>query len=176
VSPRTPGQAPLTSGARHRDGWWQHRAESGDLSAALENVNAAQEAAVGNDIWASGKLLWLRARILADLEEIDQAACHFSEVIDIFRDLHHGETALATCELVRAQLLLGRPEDAYQTATAMRALLEPVRHNKIISAAIGDLLRSGQAGLTLALVKRAMARIESERQQNWWSLRAHTVR
>jgi hypothetical protein len=55
----------------------------------------------------------------------------------------------------------------------MRALLEPLRHNKVISAALGDLLRCGQAGLTLALVEQVRARIESERKrkQAWQLLR-----
>ena len=145
----------------------------GNLNAAKESAIAAEAAATANDDRVIGKLLWLRARIHADLEELDQAALLFGEVIAIFRELHHGETALATCELVRVQLLLERPEDAYQAATAMRVLLEPLRHNKIISAAIGDLLRSGRTGLTLALVQRVMARIEDERQRSqiWWSLR-----
>ncbi len=145
----------------------------GDLDAALENVIAAQEAALGIEEWAKGKLMWLRARIHADLGQLDQAACHFREVVDVFHTLHYGETALATCELVRIQLLQERPTDAYLTATSMRALLEPLRHNRIISAAIGDLLRCGRAGLTLALVKRVKTRIEGERKQGqvWRSLR-----
>ncbi len=145
----------------------------GNLDAALENVIAAQEAAVGNEDWAKAKLLWLRARIHGDLEELDQAASLLGEVVAMFRELHYGETALATCELVRIQLLLGRPADSYRTATSMRALLDPLHHNQIISAAIADLLRSGRAGLTLGLIERVMARIEVERQRNqvWRSLR-----
>jgi tetratricopeptide (TPR) repeat protein len=145
----------------------------GKLSAALENVIVAQETAFGSEEWARGKLLWVRAKIHADLGQLENAACLFGDVVDIFSELHPGETALATCELVRVQLLLKHPEVAYQTAASMCALIEPLRHNKIISAALGDLLRSGQKGLTLALVKRVMAQIEGERQrrQVWRSLR-----
>ncbi len=49
---------------------------------------------------------------------------------------------------------------------SMRALLEPLRHHKLISDAIGDLLRCGQASLTLALVEVVKSRIEDERQRN----------
>jgi tetratricopeptide (TPR) repeat protein len=148
----------------------------GNLSTALENVEVAQEALPDNDASARGKLLWLWARIHADLDEFEQASSFLAEVITIFRRLHYGETALATCELVRIEMLLGQPEDAYHTAISMRTLLDPLRHNKIISAAIADLLRSGQAGLTLALIKRVTARIEGESQrgQIWGSLRIKT--
>jgi tetratricopeptide (TPR) repeat protein len=145
----------------------------GYLSTALENVEAAEETMPKGDEGARGKLLWLRGRIYVDLGKLEQAALALAEVITIFQGLHHGETALATCELVRILLAQERPEDAYETAMAMRALLEPLRHNKIISAALGDLLRCGHTSLTLTLVKRAMAQIEDERQkgQTWRLLR-----
>jgi len=171
-----------SSALRHRCAAFQimglaHQ-QLGLLNAALDNFGAAQEAAKGIEDWARGKIIWLRARIHADLEQLEQAAELFKEVVEIFCGLHHGETTLATCELVRIQLLQGQPETAYSTATTMRALLEPIRSNQIISAAIGDLLRCGRAGLTLALLKRVEAQIENERQrdQAWRSLQVRPPR
>lgn len=150
----------------------------GELESALDCVLAAQEAAAGMETGAHAKLAWLHARIHADLGRLDLAASLLRDVIETFRHLHYGEAALATCELVRVQLLQHRPTEALHAALSMRALLEPLRHHKIISAAIGDLLRSAQTGLTLALVEQVKARIESERQAlgSWQSLRVRTPR
>jgi hypothetical protein len=107
------------------------------------------------------------------MDDLEQAAMLYSAVVESFQGLHPGETALATCELVRVQLRQEKSEEAYLATTSMRMLLEPLRHNKIISAAIGDLLRCGRAGLTLALAKRVQAQIEGERRRNqkmWQSL------
>jgi len=145
----------------------------GELENALSYVTDAEKAASGLEQWAKGKMTWLKSKIHADLGQLDQAAAHLWEVVEIFRQLHTGEAALATCDLVRVQLRQGLDVAAYQTATSMRALLEPLRHNKIISAAIGDLLRCGETGLTLALVDRSRNQIESERKRRklWQSLR-----
>jgi len=149
----------------------------GEPQKAMQYLIEAESVAVaaGIEEWARSKLIWLRARIHTDLGELDQAVLLLSVVVESFRDLHPGEAALATCDLVRVHLLRKQPEYAYLAATSMRALLEPLRHNKIISAAIGDLLGCSQAGLTLALVKRVQARIEDERKHRqlmWQSLRS----
>jgi tetratricopeptide (TPR) repeat protein len=151
--------------------------ELGRPQEALRYVADADRIAVaaGIEEWARSKLVWLRARICSDLGELDEAALLFSAVAERFRTLHRGEAALATCELVRIHLLRKRPGEAYLAATSMRALVEPLRHNKIISAAISDLLRCGRSGLTLALVQRVQLRIEDERkhhQKMWQSLTA----
>jgi tetratricopeptide (TPR) repeat protein len=142
---------------------------------ALRYAKEAENVAVraGIEEWARNRLFWLQAQIHADLSDLDQAALLLSAVVESFRVLHPGEAALATCELVRVHIRRNQPEEAHLAATSMRALLEPLRHNKIISAAIADLLRCGRAGLTLALVERVQARIEDERkrhQQMWRSL------
>jgi tetratricopeptide (TPR) repeat protein len=143
----------------------------GEIEKALQYLKLAAE--LTPDKNAEGKLLWLRSSIHRDLGQLDEAMRHLVRTVEIFRDLHHGEAALATCDLARIQLLRGWPADAWRTATTTRALLEPLRHNKIISAALGDLLRCGQAGLTLALVEQVRARIESERRRRrgWQLLR-----
>jgi hypothetical protein len=134
-------------------------------------VQAARNIIPARNLWDQGKLIWLLARIESDLGELSSATSRFEEAVAIFRKLHYGETALVTCELARVLLAQGRHTDAFEAAASLRGLLEPLRGNKIISAAIGDLLRSGQRGLTLTLVQRVKARIEGERQtQDWRSL------
>ena len=143
------------------------------MPAAMDSIVAASAVMPPGDDWARAKLLWLKASVHLDLNEISPAVATLEEVIAILVDIHPGEAALATCELVRVFLHQGQGEAAYKAAISMRAFVEPFRYNRIISAAIGDLLRSGQKGLTLALVKRVMKQIEGERQdcQSWHSLR-----
>ncbi|MEM6456236.1 MAG: tetratricopeptide repeat protein [Acidobacteriota bacterium] len=141
----------------------------GDTKAALACVLRAEQDMRETNLGDKGKLLWLRARILLDIGKVNQAVEVFARVIEIFRELHHGEAAIATCEMVRAQLTAGQYREAYETAASMRALVEPLSKNKIISSAIADLLRFGQAGLTLTLVEQVITQIQSEREnrQRW---------
>ncbi|MEM6453849.1 MAG: hypothetical protein AAF772_02020 [Acidobacteriota bacterium] len=163
---RSRGQALQCIGACHRD--------LGNTELASEFVGQAFQCVSDRNTVFKGKLLWLHARILSDLGELEQAAHVLQDVVDVFRTLHHGEAALATCELVCIQLMLGQPREAFNVAASMRALMEPLHANQVISTAIADLLRTGQAGLTLALAEEVKARIADERQnqQNWRALDA----
>lgn len=120
------------------------------------------------------KLLWLRAGIKIAQGELAAAESELEEVISILRLNHHGDTALATCDLVGLLLRMGKPDRAFSKALSMRALVEPLRHNPVVSAAIAELLRAGSRGLTLALVEAVRSQIESERQRRrqWYQLRA----
>ncbi len=167
--------------ARHRCTAYQtlgaNCRELGEPREAMKYLTEAEKvaAAGGLEKWAAAKLDGLRARVHVDLGELESAAALLSAVVDTFRELHPGEAALATCDLVRVQLLLEQPEDAYLAAMSMRALLEPLRHHKLISAAIGDLLRCGRESLTLALVEGVESRIEDERQRDqetWQALKS----
>lgn len=135
-----------------------------ELEEAMRWCVVAEDSAraTGVEEWANNRLMWLQARICSDLGELDQAAKLFADVVESFREVHPGEAALATCELVRVRLRQGQHEAAYRAAASMRTLLEPLRDNPILSAAIGDLLRFGRVGLTLALAERIQARIEDE--------------
>lgn len=110
------------------------------------------------------KLLWLRASIHTELGELSAATSILRDVVSALARAHAGEAALATCELVRLLLRSNQPAQACQVAFSMRSLIEPLAGNAVISAAVADLLRSGQEGLTLALVDRVWSRIERERQ------------
>lgn len=120
------------------------------------------------------QLLLPRARLFSRLKDWASEEVCLRPCIDLLRRTHHGETALATCDLVRNLLVQRRPEEAFGVATSMRALVEPLRHNEVVSAAIAELLRSGREGLTLAIVRRVRTRIESGRQQRsaWLRLAA----
>ncbi len=169
-----------TDSARNRFAAFQYLGlnsrELGLPQAAMQYVKKAESVAVAGEIeeWATSNLSWHRALLHIDLGELDQASRLLSGVVETFRELHPGKAALATCDLVRVRLLQKQPEDAYMATLSMRALLEPLRYNRLISAAIGDLLRCGQASLTHALVEGVKSRIEDERQRDqktWQAMR-----
>lgn len=111
---------------------------------------------------------WLLAAIHIDLGQLGDAEENLIRLINLFSSLHLTETALATTDLVRVQLLRGKSGEAYETAKSMLRLLEPLRNNRIVSAAIADLLRGGEAGLTLALVEQVKATLEAARERPEW--------
>lgn len=162
---------------RHRFGALQVSAAAhhrlGNHREALSRIAEARALQPENDDWAEGKILWLEAKIQAALGDIDAATDHLEVVCEIFRALHPGECCLATCDLLRLYLSQGETQAAYERAITMRSLVEPLSENPIIAAALADVLRSGKAGLSLALLERVSAQIEGERQkvQRWRSLR-----
>ena len=118
--------------------------------------------------WPRAKLLWLQAEISTARGHLAEAEKSLQEVVTIFSDIHPGETALATAWLVRVQLMAGRRQDACQTARTMYRLVEPLRKNPIVSAALADLLRVGEAGLTLELAEQVIAKMEAARERRDW--------
>ena len=144
----------------------------GDLIAAKDSLQQAGQALPENDPWSRGKLLWLQASVQLDLGDATSAIALFQDVIQIFHGVHPGEAALATCELIRVKLKQGDLAGARLAAIGLKPLIEPLRHNKVISAALADLLRLGRKSLTLALVQQAITKIEGERQslQEWSNL------
>jgi tetratricopeptide (TPR) repeat protein len=144
----------------------------GQLESALRCLAEAEKLSEAMGARHRAKLLWLRARLLIKLDMHAEAAELLWDVVNTMRSCHLGEAALATCDLVQVQLKLRAPREAYLTATSMRALVEPLHNSKVITAALAELLRAGQEGLTLALVERIKRQIESERRQGkiWLSL------
>lgn len=110
------------------------------------------------------KLVWLEAGIHRELGANKRAAAALRRAIAMFREVHPGEAAIATCDLVRLLLEQRRPLEAFHAALSMRAIVEPLADNAIVSAAIAELLRGGQEGLTLALTERIQRTIEAERR------------
>ena len=141
---------------------------SGDVEKACELAKQAEGLVAGLAASARAKLCWLKAEICTNLKEYDQAERYLKAAIDIFSSIHYGETALATTDLIRIQLLRGYPRAAYTTAQTMYQLVEPLRGNPIVAAAVSDLLRVGQASLELALVEGVKSRLEKARVRREW--------
>lgn len=145
----------------------------GDLEDAYAFLRRAREETGEAADWAGSKLDWLEGNILCELGELEKAEALLAGAMEHFKEVHLGEAALLTCDLIKVRLLQGQYLPAYETAREMLTLLEPLKDNEIISAAIADLLRNGQAGLTLALVENVNAQIEGQRRLRlqWGSLR-----
>ncbi len=118
------------------------------------------------------RLRWFQAKIHAGLEEYPRAETCLVVAIDILRRLHYGDAALAAVELVKVQLLQRRSDAAWRTAVTVRELVIPLSRNRIVSAALLELLRGGRAALTLRRVEAVRAQILKARErQDWCSLR-----
>ncbi|MDY7092663.1 MAG: tetratricopeptide repeat protein [Acidobacteriota bacterium] len=147
--------------------------ELGDFDLAQEYLRQARAEPGEAAVWAKPKLDWFEGQLLCALGEYDRAAELLEAASVHFRQNHLGEAAMISCDLIRARLLQRHYAEAYQAAQEMLVLLEPLRNNKVISAAIADMLRNGQAGLTLALVEEASSNIANLRQHRleWRRLR-----
>jgi len=142
------------------------------LDDALEWTRKARPLADEVSKLDSAKLLLLEGSLWLELGELDQAERYLRRAVKLFSTLNPIDAALGGTVLTHAQLLKGETTSAYQTVQSMLKLVEPLRQNKIVSAAIADLCRCGRAGLTLAVVKGAQEAIEKEREhhQSWRSL------
>ena len=143
----------------------------GQLEVALRYAVQAAPLAPGR--WFEGRLRWLQAELHLDLGDLPAAEEHLRAVVEIFRQLHHGEAALASCDLVRVLLLRGQPAAAWATAAAVCDLIIPLGEHQMVTAALVELLRGGEAALTLERVEKAGGQIrEARERQDWRSLRA----
>lgn len=112
---------------------------------------------------------------VGDLGDLEKAAQIFSRLTESYRTIHPAEAALTTCELVRIHLKQGFSEKAQHNGNSMRALLEPLRANRIVSAAIvGHPFGAKKSDLHPR--KSVLDRIEGERQKSrdWEALRIQT--
>ena len=118
--------------------------------------------------WFEAKLRWLQSKICLALSDLAEAERHAQSTTEIFFRLHYGEAALASCELVSIQLLQGRAEAAWDTAARARQLVLPLSENRVVAAAIAELLRGGQEALTLERVEKVRSAIEEARERRDW--------
>lgn len=145
---------------------------------AAQAANYAKQArALADDLDASGKarLIWLQGSIAADLDRLDEAEAYLDEATRLFMELHPADAALVTTERVHLQLRRGHTERAYQIAQSMIQLVEPLRRQPLISAALVELLRCsiGGHGLTLPLVIDVEAKLRKERERSLRSRNSH---
>jgi tetratricopeptide (TPR) repeat protein len=137
--------------------------EINDLEKAWRYLRLAEEiSGTFGDKWCQDKLLWLRGNLLSDLGRTDEAAEILWKAVEMFATTNLSDMALATCDLVRVELLAERPAVAREAAQKLRFLVEPLRDNPVVSAAISDLFYKEGAALTLALVQDVRFRLESE--------------
>ncbi len=115
------------------------------------------------------KVHWLRATVSRQLGQLAESEQYYRQSLEMFRRLHHGEAALCGVELVRVVIEQGKPAEAARICQELWPLLEPLQSNRIVEAAVGELLRAGARGsLSLDLVRQVKARLEGERARRPW--------
>ncbi len=144
----------------------------GELREALGFITEALTLKASVEPLARCKISWLKGGLLAGEGKLASAEEVLGGVVAKLRTLHPGECASAACDLVSVQLKRGRAIQAYAVATSMISFLEPLRGNRIISAAIAELLRGGREGLDLARVSRVLEKLKVARDDRttWHSL------
>lgn len=113
----------------------------------------------GKDL--SAKFLWFVARTAATRGKLNRSARLFRRVAAMLDD-NPVDQALATVEWVRVLVRLGREDEARLVATATRRLVFPLSGNKLIAAAIADLVRvaaSSEERLSYAFLEELIAKL-----------------
>jgi len=141
--------------------------ELGDPVTAIEYAKLA-ELLAPDDRSSRAKLMWFRASTLLTLERFEEAEELLTSVLNSLRSIHFGEAALASCDLVKVQILQGKLEEAWSTASSVRSLLIPVSQNELVSAGLAELLRGGRAALDLRTVSRIRSKIDEAREHRLW--------
>ncbi len=146
--------------------------EIGRFTKALEFIAETEELVGTLDPMTQCKLSWLKGALLARQGKLGSAEDILSMVVSKLRTLHPGECVIAACDLVKVQLGRGHSAQAYIVATSLVRLMEPLSRNRIISAAIAELLRGGREGLTRLRISRVLdhlALAQKDRKQ-WQGL------
>ncbi len=139
----------------------------GELEEAANYADQARLLEGSLDPFGRARLIWLQGQIAADQERYAEAEESLSEAARSLMKLHPGDAALITTELVHLQLRRGHNERAYETASTMISLVEPLNRQPLISAAVVELLRcclSGR-GLTLSLVAEVKNKLRKQRER-----------
>ena len=140
----------------------------GQFDEALQQVSEAEALGSGVGKGLLGSLFWSKATIANGLPAYPQAEGAYAEAVETFRDVSPIDAALAAVELVRAQVLQGKHEVACETTRAMVSLLQPLKKNRIASAALMRLLRNVLEGssITERMLDRAAQEIQEERARH----------
>ena len=137
----------------------------GDYHKAKQYAQRARDYTADVEPALLAKLVWLQARISLKLRQWPEADAQLREVIELLGPSCPLETALASTERVRLQLVMGRPHDAYEIVQTMFKLVESLEDSPVASAAILELFRCGTGSLKLSAVNRARAQIKKERER-----------
>ena len=138
--------------------------ELGDLgNAEVFARKAAEEARQGIlPQYSIAHLYWLSGELAEENGDLTQAEESLQAALQVYLPAVPNNSALVAISLVRVQLLNGKPSEAFQTALSMIKLMEPLRHNRVVNAAISALYRGGEQALSLDLVRKAEQRIRAE--------------
>ena len=135
---------------------------------ALRQLDQAEE--LGSEVGKGlvGSLFWSKATIANGRSVYPQAERAYAGAVEMFREVSPIDAALAAVELVRTQVLQDKHEVACETTRAMVSLLQPLKNNRIASAALMRLLRSVLEGgsVTERMLDQAAQEIGEERARH----------
>ena len=161
----------------HRATTWQGRAlcyqALGQLEEAQKCISAAQTYANQLGTTNRTKLLWLEATIDCSRGELSASEGKLISVVEIFRKIHLGETALASIDLAHVQLIAGKAKDAHASAASILPLLTPLSgRNAIVRAAesyLVELARHGASRMTTESITKLRGIVERlQRERHSW--------
>ncbi len=157
TQPRNRYSALVALGLYHR--------KLGDLREADRYATQAVKPAKELGLAPQAHLIWLRAEIAESRGKLAQAQNLFAETVKIYRSLEAPlDAGLAGVKLVRLLYRQRRFDEAVRTATGMAWVLEPLKRNRVASAAIIDLIVKSDAGkLSLRLIDSAIREIKKVR-------------
>jgi tetratricopeptide (TPR) repeat protein len=141
-----------------------HHAQ-GELERALRHVGLAERLGPEVEPGLVGNLYWTKAEIAGEVPDYPLVERCFADALEMFRVASPVDAALAAVELVRAQILQGKHEAAFETTRGMVSLLQALHKNRIVSAALMRLIRAALEGrgLTERMLERAAGEIREER-------------
>ncbi|MCB1036958.1 MAG: hypothetical protein KDD47_24235, partial [Acidobacteria bacterium] len=145
----------------------------GRLEPALAHIEQAEALKDALGLLSRAKIVWLKAGILEAQGKVSLAESQLLQAIESLSRINPVDTALATCDLVALYLRQRRPTRAWEATRSMLPLLEPLRHHKVVSSAIAELLRCEALALDLESVEEVRGRIAAQRRQGaqWQRLR-----
>lgn len=113
-----------------------------------------------------GKVRWLEACALADLERWEASLGGFQEAWEDLITTSVIDAALSACDHVEALLKTGNLQAALIQSRCLRILLEPLKDNLIASAAIRDLVRCEheEKRLNVAFLSKIRRRLQESRR------------
>ncbi len=140
-----------------------------DLETASGYTDRASELKDAVEPGSAARLLWLKASIAAQ-NCLQESALLYRQTLEILRGVHYADAALVTVELVRVLILLGRHDEAHDTALSVRELVFPLQRNRHVSAALAELIRGGRVALDLGRVERVRKALQAAKRRPSWRL------
>ena len=166
--------------AKHRFGAWHSLAVAyhrrGSLPEAMESVREAEELAPKVGPRLSALLLATKAEVVTGLGDHREAERCYAAELEIYRPISPIDAALASVDLVRAQLRGGRVGPAIDTVRGLCTFLGPLENNEVAREAISELVCMAWRGeeMTLRALDRVARAIEEGRARRRRRARGRT--